>query len=126
MEGNNIQTLKQNAVSFLRLVVAGDIEEAYQKYVDMQGKHHNAFFPAGFLSLKKGMIDDHSQFPEKQITIVNALGEDDRVAVLSHLRRGKDDMAVVHLFRFKDNKIVELWDCGQALPADSPNADGAF
>ena len=26
----------------------------------------------------------------------------------------------------KEGKIVGLWDCGQVLPQDLPNADGAF
>lgn len=35
-------------------------------------------------------------------------------------------MIVVHLLRFRGGKIVEIWDCGQPVPADSPNSDGAF
>lgn len=48
---------KQAAVDFLQRVVAGDIDGAYQKYVDMKGKHHNPFCAAGFEGLKKGMIE---------------------------------------------------------------------
>ncbi len=42
------------------------------------------------------------------------------------LRPGETGISAVHLFRFEGNKIVEMWDCGQPLPADSPNKDGAF
>jgi hypothetical protein len=35
-------------------------------------------------------------------------------------------MVVVHLFRFQGDKVVEMWDLGQAVPADSPNQDGIF
>ncbi len=42
------------------------------------------------------------------------------------LTPGEPGIAVVHLFRFQAGKIVEMWDCGQQLPADSPNTDGAF
>ncbi len=117
---------KELAVNFLQLVVAGNIDEAYQKYVDMDGKHHNAFFRAGFPALQAAMKEDQARSPHKQITIVSVLGDGDRVAVHSHLRRGSDDMAVVHLFRFKEGRIVELWDCGQVLPQEIPNQDGAF
>ena len=34
---------KKAAVDFLQRIVAGDIDGAYQKYVDMKGKHHNRF-----------------------------------------------------------------------------------
>jgi predicted SnoaL-like aldol condensation-catalyzing enzyme len=119
---------KHTALEFLELVVAGNIDEAYEKYVDMQGKHHNPFFAAGFPALKKAMIENHTQMPEKRITVQNALAEGDRVAVHSELilTPGGDRMAVVHIFRFGNNKIVEMWDCGQQVPADSPNTDGAF
>jgi predicted SnoaL-like aldol condensation-catalyzing enzyme len=125
---NNIQTRKQAAVQFLQLVVAGQIDEAYRRYVDLHGKHHNPFFPAGFPALKKGMIENHIQFPNKQLTVKNVLGDGDLVAVHSHivLRPGETGIAAVHLFRFQSDKIVEMWECSQPVPADSPNKDGAF
>jgi predicted SnoaL-like aldol condensation-catalyzing enzyme len=52
----------------------------------------------------------------------------DRVAVLSHLVRASAGLeyAVVHIARFADGKIVELWDLGQEIPKDSRNALGMF
>jgi predicted SnoaL-like aldol condensation-catalyzing enzyme len=122
------QIRKNTAVEFLQLVVAGRIDEGYQRYVDMQGKHHNPFFPAGFPALKQAMIESHAQFPNKQYTVRNVLGDGDLVAVHAHivLSPGEKDMAVVHLFRFQGDKIVEMWDVGQAISPDSPNADGTF
>ncbi len=126
MRNSKVETEKEKAVQFLQLVVGGKIDDAYQAYVDMEGRHHNPFFAAGFPALRQAMKDDHVLVPDREITVVNALEDGDRVAVHSHLRRGQDNMAVVHLFRFKNGRIVEMWDCGQALPANSPNADGAF
>jgi predicted SnoaL-like aldol condensation-catalyzing enzyme len=122
------QAYKQAAVQFLKLVVAGRIDEAYDKHADPGGRHHNAYFPAGFPALKKGMLENHDQFPGKKFTIINVLGDGDLVAVHSHvaLRPGEPGIAVVHLFRFQDDKIVEMWDVGQAVPPDSPNKDGMF
>ncbi len=119
---------KQAAVQFLELVETGRIDEAYQKYVALDGKHHNPFFPAGFPALQKAMIENHAQFPNKQLTVKNVLADGDLVAVHSHivLRPGETGIVVVHLFRFHGDKIVELWDCGQPVPADSPNKDGVF
>jgi predicted SnoaL-like aldol condensation-catalyzing enzyme len=127
-DSNTIEARKRTAVEFLHQAVAGDIDAAYQKYVDPKGKHHNAFFSAGFPALKKGMIENHAQFPNKEITVKNVLGDGDLVAVHSHLvmRAGEPGIAVVHLFRFQGDKVVEMWDCGQAVPADSPNKDGVF
>jgi predicted SnoaL-like aldol condensation-catalyzing enzyme len=56
------------------------------------------------------------------------MGEGDMVAVHSHvvLKAGDLGVATLHLFRFEDGKIVELWDFGQPIQADSPNSDGPF
>ena len=110
------------------MVVSGRIDEAYRKHVDPSGKHHNAFTPAGFAALQKGMQDNHVQMPSKRLLVQHVLGDGDMVAVHSRLelKPGESPMIVVHLFRFDGGKIVEFWDCGQALPAGSPNADGAF
>lgn len=125
---DNLQEGKQSAVDFLRLVVAGQIDEAYQKYVDMQGVHHNPFFPAGFSQLMKAMIENHTQFPHKQIMVKHVLADEDLVAVHSNLvlKAGEPGMTVVHIFRFNAGRIVEMWDIGQTVPADSPNQSGAF
>jgi predicted SnoaL-like aldol condensation-catalyzing enzyme len=128
MADSSVEARKRAAVDFLQLVVAGRIDDAYEKYVDMHGKHHNVFTATGFPALRKGMADNETQSPNKQITVKHVLGDGDLVAVHSQLtlRAGEAGMAVVHLFRFQGGKIVEMWDLGQAAPADSPNADGMF
>ena len=119
---------KQSALQFMELVTAGKIDEAYQKYVSMDGKHHNAFFPAGFPALRDAMKENHIQFPVKIFTPKNVLADGDLVAVHSHLvlKAGEPGIITVHIFRFQDGKIIELWDCSQAIPADLPNTDGVF
>ncbi len=125
---NDTEACKQAAVEFLQLGSAGRVEEAYEKYVDMAGKHHNPFFSAGFAALKKGMIDNYVQFPNKQLAIKHVVGDGDLVAVHSHLvlNPGEKGVATLHLFRFRGNKIVELWDFGQPVPDVLPNQDGIF
>ncbi len=125
---NNTEARKQVAVQFLQLVVAGRIDEAYEKHVDLQGRHHNPSFPAGFPALKKAMIENHIEFPIKQFIVKNVLSDGDMVAVHSHivLRPGETGVIAVHLFRFQMNRIVEMWNCGQPVPLESPNKDGAF
>ena len=125
---NDTQARKSAAVEFLHMVIAGRIAEAYEKHVDMDGKHHNPFFPAGFSSLRDAMMENHLQMPNKQLMVKNVVGDGNLVAVHSRLvlRTGESEMAVVHIFRFEGERIVEMWDCGQMVPADSPNRDGAF
>lgn len=125
---NDTQAHKAAAVEFLQMVVSGKIAEAYEKHIDMRGRHHNPFFPAGFSELRKAMMENHLQFPSKQLRVKNVLGDGNLVAVHSRLvlRPGESEMAVVHILRFEEERIVEMWDCGQLVPADSANGDGAF
>ena len=57
-----------------------------------------------------------------------ALEDGDRVAVFSHVKQNPEDRgaAVVHIFRFAGNHIVEMWDLGQQIPDDMPNENGMF
>ncbi len=125
---DSIQTQKERAVDFLQLVVAGNIEEAYNTYVNMHGKHHNMYYSADFASLKEGMIENHTQFPNKRFMVKNVLGDGSLVAVHSNIimKPGEPGVAVVHIFRFEQGKIVEMWDIGQSIPLESPNRIGAF
>lgn len=121
-------THKEKALDFLNTVVKGDIDEAYEKYVDMAGKHHNIYYPAGFAVLKQGMKDSEKEFPNKKFKTYLALEDGELVAVYSQvtLVPKEKEVAVVHIFRFGNGKIVEMWDTGQIIPADIPNSDGAF
>jgi hypothetical protein len=46
---------KKAAVHFLKLIVSGNIDEAYQTYADMSGKHHNPHFPSELPALQRAM-----------------------------------------------------------------------
>ena len=112
----------------MKMVEEGEIETAYEKYVDMGGKHHNPFYADGFPALKKGMLENHAQFPNKKITFRYVLGDGDLVSVHSHmvLQAGEKEFSTTHLLRFQGDKIVEMWDCGQAVPVKMTNLDGMF
>jgi predicted SnoaL-like aldol condensation-catalyzing enzyme len=125
---SSIQTQREYAVDFLNLLVSGNINEAYESYVNMRGRHHNVYYASDFLSLKQGMIENQAQFPNKRLMVKNVLGDGNLVAVHSNIimKEGEPGLSVVHLFRFENGKIVEMWDVGQALPVNSPNLIGAF
>jgi predicted SnoaL-like aldol condensation-catalyzing enzyme len=74
------------------------------------------------------MIENNVQFPNKKLTVKHVLNDGELVAVHSHvvLHPEEKGVAAVHLFRFEGDRIVEMWDIGQHVPAVSPNADGAF
>jgi predicted SnoaL-like aldol condensation-catalyzing enzyme len=119
---------KETAVEFLGLVASGQVLEAYEKHVGTGFRHHNPYFRGDAASLREGMEQNAAKNPNKQLEIQFAIEEGDRVAVFSHVRQNPRDSggAVVHIFRFDKNRIVELWDVGQAVPEQSVNENGMF
>ena len=119
---------KEAALSFLRMVVGRDIEEAYEKYVHPEFRHHNTHFPGDQESLLTAMMETHAHCPDMTMEVQRALGEGDLVAVHSRISfgEGKHELAVVHIFRFEGPYIIEFWDIAQEIPMDSPNEYGAF
>ncbi len=57
---------------------------------------------------------------------VIAEGEFVVVHFLVKHKPGELGFAVMHLFRFENGKIVELWDLGQPIPEESLNQYGMF
>ena len=119
---------KDSATSFLRLVTANRIREAYERFVAPGFRHHNPWFRGDADSLMAGMEENASKAPGKIFEIKQLIQEGDRVAVHSHLRMqaGEAGMAVVHIFRFEGGRIAELWDLGMPIPEDAVNENGMF
>jgi predicted SnoaL-like aldol condensation-catalyzing enzyme len=123
-----MKSRKEIAVEFLQLVIDGRIDEAYKNHVDMTGRHHNTHVEAGFAALRDSMRENHAQFPAKQISVKHVTGEDDVVVVHSRIKLGPEEaeLSAVHIFRFREETIAEMWDVVQPVPTDSSNRDGAF
>lgn len=119
---------KEAAVAFLRLSSSGKVREAFETYTAATFRHHNPFFRGDATSLAAGMADNAEQFPNKLLDVQRTIEEGDLVAVHSRVRLAPDKpaIAVVHIFRFEGDRVVELWDIGQPAPDDSPNEYGMF
>ncbi|WP_068614605.1 nuclear transport factor 2 family protein [Paenibacillus tuaregi] len=123
-----ITSCKEKAVSFLQLVASGEVREAYRRYIGPDFRHHNPFFRGDADSLMLAMEENAAQNPDKVLEVKHALQEKDLVTIHSHIRQNPEDpgAAVVHIFRFHNDLIVELWDVGQPIPENSPNVNGMF
>jgi predicted SnoaL-like aldol condensation-catalyzing enzyme len=122
------QSHKDAAVEFLELVAIGNVSEAYRRFVGSRFRHHNPFFAGDAASLMQAMEENAARNPRKALAVQMALQEGARVVVFSHVRQGPEDRgaAVVHIFRFEDDRIAEMWDVGQAVPEQSCNEHGMF
>ena len=123
-----VRSHKEAALEFLTLVASGKVREAYQKHVSEGFRHHNPVFPGTAAALMDAMEQNAVKNPNKVLDIKTTLQEGNRVAVFSHVRQNPKDRggAVVHLFRFENDRIVEFWDIGQAIPEQSVNENGMF
>jgi len=123
-----VEKNKEMAVNFLKQASSGDVQAAYSNFVGTRFKHHNPFFEGTAAALSAGMEENARQNPGKNIEIKRVVGEGDLVAVHSQVRLKPEDVgaAVVHIFRFENDRIVELWDVGQPVPKESPNEYGMF
>ncbi|KMY54096.1 polyketide cyclase [Bacillus sp. FJAT-27231] len=121
-------SLKEKAVSFLQLVASGRVREAYSRYIGPDFRHHNPFFCGDANTLMLAMEENAAKNPHKIFEIKRIIEEGDTVAVHSHVKQKQGDLGgvVVHIFRFHNDLIVELWDVGQPVPENSPNENGVF
>ena len=127
--GTSKQSRTERAVAFLRMASTGDVRRAYAEYVSPAFRHHNAYFRGDAASLAAGMEQNTAENPNKAFQVQRTIAEGDLVAVHSRLQLKAEapEIAVVHIFRFDDEgRIVELWDVGQPVPAQSPNENGMF
>ena len=116
------------AVAFLRMCARGEVRDAYERHVAAGFVHHNAWFPGDRESLLLAMEQSAAKEPNKALEVKHVVDGGERIAVLSHVVRADAgvEIAVVHILRFEGGRIVELWDIGQEIPKDSPNALGMF
>jgi predicted SnoaL-like aldol condensation-catalyzing enzyme len=119
---------KEMAVNFLKLASSGAVREAYASFIGAGFKHHNPFFAGTEEALAVGMESNARQNPDKIFEVKRVIAEGEFVVVHSHVRQKPEDLGavVVHIFRFESGRIVELWDVGQPVPAESANQFGMF
>ncbi len=121
--------LKEHAQNFLSLAASGKVQEAYDTYVASNFVHHNQYFKGDRESLLNAMAEAHRTSPNRGFEVKKILADGNEVMTYSRVIRAnpKDpEIAVVHIFRFENGKIVELWDAGQLIDQNSPNQNGAF
>jgi predicted SnoaL-like aldol condensation-catalyzing enzyme len=119
---------KESAISFLRLASSGNVREAYETYIHPDFRHHNAYFHGDRASLLAAMEENAATFPQKEFEAVRTLKDGDLVAVHGRVRLTPNSpwIALIHIFRFKDNQIIEEWEASQEVPKESPNENGVF
>ena len=121
-------TKQEIAKSFIQMAGTGQVKEAFNLYIADDFIHHNQYFEGSREALEIAMTEDHIKAPISAIDIKKCYLVENENTVVTHslVQKAKMDIAVVHIFRFSANKIVELWDLGQLIEKNSPNENGLF
>jgi predicted SnoaL-like aldol condensation-catalyzing enzyme len=123
---NTIIFKKEKVITFLKLAAGGDLQAAFIRFIAPNFIHHNQYFEGKRESLLKAMEEAHQTSPNKSIEIKNCYSEGDTVVTHSLVVKEEMEVAVVHIFRYENDHIVELWDLGKVAEKNSPNENGLF
>lgn len=121
-------TLKETAIDFLRLTARGQVDDAFARHAAPGFRHHNPHFGADAATLQAAMKENAGRFPHMVFEVQRAIAEGPLVAVHSRavMEKGGTELAIVHILRFEDGRIAEMWDIAQAAPVPMANRDGMF
>ncbi|MCL2610056.1 MAG: ester cyclase [Defluviitaleaceae bacterium] len=120
---------KEIVKEFMQGIVTDKVKEVYEKYVADDFKHHNAYYKSDKNSLMNGMIQSNEQFPNKKLNIKKIVCELPEIVVFSHIQINEAlSLSAVHIFKFEQGKIKEMWDITQVIPEedDIENELGLF
>ncbi len=129
-----MQDRKEIVDEYFELLKAGKFKEGL-KFFSPDCKTHNPYISGSVETLTDAMIQASKDMALKSadpiLSVKHVLVDGDLVAAHTELLNSKSKpneggLRQVHLFRFKDDKIVEYWDISQQVLPTMPNAAGAF
>jgi predicted SnoaL-like aldol condensation-catalyzing enzyme len=127
-QDQQIESNREIAIDFLTRAARGEAHDAMRRYAAPDFVHHNPWFAPDAESLATAMDANAREHPQKELHVQRTIAEGPLVVVHASVQHdpAEQPAAVVHIFRFEDGRIRELWDIGQEAPADSPNTAGMF
>lgn len=117
---------QKTAIQFIQTCALESPKKAFELYVHPHFRHHNQYFAGDGKTLMEAMIEADKTHPNKAFSIKQVFETDDRVALFSHVVKDEMEIAVIHIMRFENGKIAEMWDVGQVIDPQSPNQFGMF
>ncbi len=125
---------KNIILEYLKLLCSGKFKEGLRFFAP-DCITHNPFISGNIETLTDAMIaaskDMNTNSTDSEFVVKNVLADGNLVAahtefLNSKSRPSEGGLRQVHLFKFKDDKIVEYWDITQQVMPNMPNAAGAF
>ena len=120
-------TLKDISKEFLTLCAFGNSRKAFELHVGKNFKHHNAYFKGDSNSLMIAMEESAKESPNKIFEVRQMIQDGESVVLHSYIKTDTNtEIAVVHILKFSNEKIIEMWDIIQPFPEDVVNENGMF
>ncbi|MBS0241867.1 MAG: nuclear transport factor 2 family protein [Proteobacteria bacterium] len=121
-------TNAERATAFLAMAARGEVQAAYEAFVDPSFIHHNQYFKGDRQSLLDAMLAAHKTSPNTSFEVKKVYEAGETVITHSLVTRSTEpkEIVVVHILRFAAGKIVELWDVGVPVVGDGPNENGVI
>lgn len=125
----NINTNKKIAIEFLELAFNSHQPRlAAHKYCAEFYIQHNPHAVDGIDYFSDLFETFFIKFPQFNVDIKRIIGENDLVFVHLHAKKFPEDLgeAVVEIFRFENEKIIEHWDVVQKIEKEGINPRSLF
>jgi len=121
-------SLKEIGKDFLTLCAFGDSRKAFKLYVSKDFKHHNPYFKGDANSLMIAMEENSKENPNNIFEVKQIIKDKNLIAFHSYIKQSKNNLeiSVVHILKFENSKIVEVWDIIQPFPEIIKNENGMF
>ncbi len=122
------ETRKDIAIDFLTLCAKGDSRKAFNLYVGNNFKHHNPFFKGDSQSLMIAMEESAKTNSNKIFEIKQIIEDGNLIVLHSYIKQTENNLeiAVVHILKFSNDTIIEIWDIIQPFPENIINEYGMF
>ncbi|MCU7891560.1 MAG: nuclear transport factor 2 family protein [Candidatus Thiodiazotropha sp. (ex Ustalcina ferruginea)] len=124
----SLERNKQNAIAFYKTAYEGEPRRAVEQYVGNNYIQHNPLVGDGKEPLITYFERMAKEYPEKSITFVRSVAEDNLVALhTDQIWPGGVEYVTMDFFRFDENgKIVEHWDSMQEIPENTENGNTMY
>lgn len=128
MMKQDLESNKEKAIAFYRTAFLGNPTEAVAEFVGAEYIQHNPLVGNGkqaFIDYFDNMAKD---YPDKQISFIRAVAENDLVSLHTHqIWPNNEEYVTMDFFRFDENgKIVEHWDAIQKVPNETLNGNSMY
>jgi len=119
---------KRIVTEFYDLLINRKDFDAARRHLGASYVQHNPHVVDGLDGLRRHVENIRRDYPQAHSTLKRIFAEGDFVIAHVHAVRvpGTPGKAIVDIFRFEGDKIVEHWDVIQEIPAQPSNANSMF